>query len=127
MVLDASSASTSNAGGGGSEVGPQVGEAVEDEQAAGTRGIEQVLVLEAPRVGMGDEDGVEAGGERGVDVGPGGVADHPGQGRVEADIGDELVVGVDVLLGDDGGVAEVGAETRAVDLGRPNTLSRLLS
>ena len=109
------------------EVGAQVGEAVEDEQAAGTRGIEKVFVLEAPRVGVGDEDGVEAGGERGVDVGPGGVADHPGQGRVEADVSDELVVGVDVLLGDDGGVAEVGAETGAVDLRRPNTLSRSLN
>ncbi len=37
-----------------------------------------LFVFQMPGVGVGDEDGIESGGQRGVDVRAWGVADHPG-------------------------------------------------
>ncbi len=74
------------------------------------------LVLQDPSAVMGDEDGVQAGGEGGVDVGLGRVADHPGGGGVQGVAGDELAVGGGILFGEhlDGG--EERAEARALQL-----------
>jgi hypothetical protein len=73
-------------------------------------------VLEDPGGVVGDEDGVEAGLERGVDVGFGGVADHPGGGRVERVARDEVEVGGGVLFGEDLDGGEDGSQAGAVEL-----------
>ncbi len=69
----------------GLEVLAEVGEGGEFEEGlAGVAGLVDGLVFEDPGVVVGDEDGVEAGGEGWVDVGAGAVADHPGGGGFAA-------------------------------------------
>lgn len=41
-------------------------------------GLFYFFVLEDPGIAVGDENGVQSCGERGIDVGFGTVADHPG-------------------------------------------------
>lgn len=60
------------------EVEIEVSEALDFEQALAVGGGVDGVVFEDPGVGVVDVDGMEAGGERGVDVGAGTVADHPG-------------------------------------------------
>ena len=63
------------------EDGGEFGEGVEfDEVLAGGGGVDGG-VLEDPGVFVEEEDGVESGGEGGVDVAFGAVADHPGAVR----------------------------------------------
>ena len=72
-------------------------------------------MLEDPGVSVGDEDGMEAGGEGGVDVGAGAVADHPGAGRIAGVAADDLAVGVWGLFGEDLDRGEERRETRATE------------
>jgi len=65
------------------------------------RGLVHGLVFEDPGEVVRDKDGVEAGAERGVDIGFGAIADHPcGQGFAGVVVG-EAEVGVVVLFGQD--------------------------
>jgi hypothetical protein len=57
------------------------------------------LVLEDPGKVVGDEDGVKACREGGVDVGAGAVADHPGVAGFAAVVGGEGEVGFVVFFG----------------------------
>jgi hypothetical protein len=100
----------------GLEEGEEVGEGGELEQVlAGGRGV-YGLVLENPGEVVGDEDGVEAGGESGVDVGAGTVTDHPGAGGLEAVMVAEAAVGEFVLFGQHLNGGEVTLETGAGEL-----------
>jgi hypothetical protein len=72
-------------------------------------------VLEDPGAGVMDEHGVEASGERGVDVGLGAVADHPGGVGREFVFGDDGVVGGGVLLGRNLDGGEVGLDAGALE------------
>ncbi len=56
----------------------EVGEGFQFEEVTAIRGLVDDLVLQHPREAVRDEDGVQAGAERGVDVRLGAIADHPG-------------------------------------------------
>ena len=76
----------------------ELGEGIEfDELLAWGRGIDGG-VFEDPGVLVEEEDGVEAGGEGGVDVAFGAVADHPTGVRRELVAGDDLAVGGGVFF-----------------------------
>ena len=73
-------------------------------------------VFEDPGVLVEEEDRMEAGGEGGVDVAFGAVADHPtGVGR-ELVAGDDLAVGRGVFFLDDFNGGEVAGEAGAGEL-----------
>jgi hypothetical protein len=101
---------------GGLEILCKVGESGQFDEMLAGRGLVDDLVLEDPGEVVGDEDGVEAGAEGGVDVGPRTVADHPGVSDFAGVVGRECDVGVVVLFGQhlDGG--EVGGEAGAFKL-----------
>ena len=78
-------------------------------------------VFEDPGVFVEEEDGVESGGEGGVDVAFGAVADHPsGVGR-ELVADDDLAVGGRIFFGDDFNGGEVAGRGRS---GRTCRLAR---
>ena len=79
-------------------------------------GLVDDLVLEDPGEVVGDEDGVKACRESGVDVGAWAVADHPGIGGIAAVVGGEGTVGVVVLFGKDFDCGEVGCQAGAFEL-----------
>ena len=62
----------------------EVGEGGEFEEMLAGGGLVYDLVLEDPGEVVGDEDGVEARAEGGIDVRAGAVADHPGAGGFAA-------------------------------------------
>ena len=64
---------------------------------------------------MGDEDGVESGGEGGINIGLGTVADHPGLGGIAGVVAGDGEVGFAVLFGEDFYGREVGRETGAAE------------
>lgn len=88
-----------------------------NEALAGGCGVDGV-VLEDPGVGVVDVDGVEAGSERGIDVGAGTVADHPRGLAGERVAGADAVISLGILfMGNlDGG--EVADEAGARELVR---------
>jgi len=102
----------------------EVGERGEFEQGLSIAGLIDGFVFKDPGVVVGDEDGVEARGQGGVDVGAGAVADHPGGGGLEAVAVGERVVGVDVLLGED---FDVGEEMGKAGAGELIELLRLVA
>ncbi len=65
-------------------------------------------MLEDPGEVVRNEDGVEAGGEGGIDVGAGAVADHPGDAGFAAVVVGEGEIGFVVLFGQDLDSGEVG-------------------
>ena len=65
---------------------------------------------------VGDEDGIEPGGECRVDVGAGAVADHPSAGGFARVVGSDTLVGLGVLLVKDLNGGEVAKEAGAVEL-----------
>jgi hypothetical protein len=82
------------------EVVEQRGEGIELQEALAARRRVEGLVLHDPGMVVRDEDGVQAGGERRVDVRARRVADHPGGRGIEAVEGDEGSVGGGVLFGE---------------------------
>src|ERR1700737_693880 len=60
------------------EIRLQFGKSLHDQQLPGRIGSADLFVFQHPSLIMGDEHGVEAGGQRGIDVRLGTVADHPG-------------------------------------------------
>ena len=72
------------------------------------RGLADDLVLQYPGEVVRDEDGIEASGERGVDVGLWAVADHPGAVMVACVLLREPAVGVAGLFRQDFDGGEVG-------------------
>ena len=61
--------------------------AANDQQLLLRWGWIEFFVFEDPCVAVGDEDGVQAGGESRVDVRFGAVANHPGRVRRESVLG----------------------------------------
>lgn len=68
------------------------------------------LVLKDPGEVVGDEDGVEAGREGRVDVGPGTVADHPGVAALAGVARGDGEIGLVMLFVEDLDGGEVGGE-----------------
>src|SRR5437660_12888936 len=60
-----------------SEVRAQFTEAFQDEEATRARRRAQFFVLQNPGLVVWNEDRIQPGRERGIDVGPGTVTDHP--------------------------------------------------
>src|SRR5579875_331525 len=84
---------------GGLEVAGELGEGSQlEELAIGWRMVD-VLALERPGEVVWDKDGVQAGGEGGVDVGLRAVADHPCRFCLAGVVFGQAAVGVMVLLG----------------------------
>ena len=98
------------------EVAGEVGEAGEFEKGLAGGGLVDDLVFEDPGEVVGDEDGMEASRQSGVDVRAGAVADHPGGGRFAGVVGAEREVGFGVFFGQDFYGVEVGFEAGAVEL-----------
>ncbi|MCU1320365.1 MAG: hypothetical protein JWM43_14 [Acidobacteriaceae bacterium] len=65
---------------------------------------------------MGDEDCVETGGERGIDVGAWTVAYHPGNRRLAGVVRRQGEVGLGVFFREDFDRGEVGRQTGAMQL-----------
>jgi hypothetical protein len=74
------------------------------------------FVLEHPGEVVGDEDCVETGSERGIDVGARTVADHPGNGRLAGVVRRQGEVGLGVLFREDFDRGEVGCQAGAMQL-----------
>jgi deoxyhypusine synthase len=91
----------------------QLAEVPEHEVA----GEEQVLVLVVPEGAMGDEDRAHSTRLRGVHVGSRRVPHHPGVGRIEHPVPDQVLVAGDVLLREDPVVQHVAREAAPRDLG----------
>jgi hypothetical protein len=115
-MRDSSLAPQDGVFGGFLEVVGEVGEGGEFEEYLAGWGLVDDLMLEDPGEVVGDEDGVEAGGEGGVDVGAGAVADHPGGGGLAGVVLGEAEVGVGVLFGEDLDGGEVVGQAGAVEL-----------
>ena len=79
-------------------------------------GLVDDLVLEDPGEVVGNEDGVEAGCECGIDVGARAVADHPGVAGLAAVVGGKGTVGVVMLFWEDLDGREVRGEAGALEL-----------
>ncbi len=80
-------------------------------------GLVDGLVFENPGKVVGDEDGVEAGGERGIDVGAGAVTDHPSSAGLAGVACCEVAVGGRVLFCQNFDAGEERGETGAFKLG----------
>jgi len=96
----------------------QFGEASDDEELLACGRWIHLLMLEDPGVAMGNEDGVESGGERWVDVGLGAVADHPGVAVVAIVFVGELGVYFGVFFSDDLDRLEVLLHSGTLDFAR---------
>ena len=97
------------------EVGGEMDEAGEFEKLLSGWSLIEDLVLEDPGEVVGDEDGVEAGGEGGVDVGAWTVADHPGGTGFDAMVEDEIAVGGGMFFRQDLDGGEVWRESGTVE------------
>ncbi len=89
----------------------QFGEGGEFEELLAGRRLVDDLVLEDPGEVVGDENGVKAGREGGVDVGARAVADHPGAAGVAGVVRGEGAIGLMMLFGEDFDSGEVRRET----------------
>ncbi len=98
------------------EVEQEFSEGGKLEQMLAGRRLVDDLVLENPGEVVGDEDGVESGGEGWIDVGARAVADHPGVGGLADVVVDERTVGLVVLLGEDLDGGKVRGEAGALEL-----------
>jgi len=78
--------------------------------------VADFLPFQAPGARVGDIDRPQAQLQGRVDVGTGRIADHPAAGGVELAPLEQLAVGCDVLLVNNGRVGEVWAQAGAVDL-----------
>jgi hypothetical protein len=74
------------------------------------------FVFEDPGEAVGDEDGVEASDEGGVDVRARAIADHPGGAGLAAVVGAQRAVGFVMLFGEDFDCGEVRGQAGAVKL-----------
>ena len=97
------------------EVLHEGGEAVELDEALRRHGLGEIVVLEHPGIGVMHVDGVQAGGERRVDIGTRTVTDHPCGLRRERVARDDLAIGVRMLLGWDLDGGEVHVDAGAVE------------
>ncbi len=73
------------------------------------------FVLEAPSAGVRHEDSAKAGCQGGIDIRLGRVSYHPGAFGGQTALLGKLAVGGLMLLPDDGGVEEIGAEAGTID------------
>lgn len=103
------------AGAKGLKVVGKVGEGGQFEELLACGGLMDNLVFEDPGEVVGDEDGIEAGTEGGIDVGAGAVANHPRGAGLAAMVGREGAVGFVVLFGEDFNGGEVASEAGAVE------------
>ena len=96
----------------------QFGEAPDDEKFLSGRSWIQLFVFQYPGVAVRDEDGVQSGGQRGVDVGLWAVADHPGRVAIESELLDDARIGRRIFFGNDFRVRKILSHSRALDLAR---------
>src|SRR6267378_7533071 len=96
-----------------SEVGAELAEGWEDDEFAGA-GYDR-LVLELPRVLVGDVHGVQADLHGGVDVAARAVADHPAVGFHDFVFAHEFTVGFGAFLGNDFNEFEKALQTGTLD------------
>jgi len=75
--------------------------AADDQQLLLRRRGVELFVLQYPRIAVRDEDGVQTGGQRGIDVGLRAVADHPGGSGDQIIFFDHGSVRCGVFFGDD--------------------------
>src|SRR5690242_21884394 len=76
----------------------------------------EVLVLQRPGALVRYKDRIEAGFQGGIDIGFWAVADHPRLAAIHPALLGQPGVRLGILLFYDGGVAEIYAQARAVDL-----------
>ena len=96
-----------------SEVLSQLPKFFQREQLPGAPA--DVLPLQHPGVSVRNEDRVQAGFQRGIDVGFRAVADHPRMRRVQVTLFHQPQVSGVILLLHDGGVAKESSQTGPVD------------
>jgi hypothetical protein len=96
----------------------QVGESCQFQKSLAGRGMVDGFVLEDPGEVVRDKDGVQAGGEGGVDVGLRAVSDHPRRTGFAAVMFREAAVGSMVFLRENFDSAEVRGEAGAAQLVR---------
>ena len=101
---------------GKSEVMAEVAEAFDLQQAAVADFGADLAALQHPGVAVRDEDGMQTGLERGIDVGLRAVADHPGEVGRQGVFLDETAVGVSMLFGDDVDGGEMLLQSGALEL-----------
>ena len=94
----------------------QVCEVGQLEELAASGGMIDVFALERPGEVVGDKDGIQSGGEGGVNVGFGAIADHPCDAGFATVMRGETAVGGVMLLRKDFDGAEVRGETGAAQL-----------
>ena len=93
----------------------QVGETSQFEEVLAVGWLVDYFMLEDPGEVVGDEDGVQAGSERRIDVRSRTVANHPGGAGLAAMVGGEGAVGFVVLFGEDLDSGEVRGQAGAVE------------
>jgi hypothetical protein len=94
----------------------EIGEGGEFEKMLSCGWLVDNLVLKYPSEVVGDEDGVKTRREGRVDVGAGGITNHPGVRGLATVMGNELTVGIVVFFGQDLDGGEMGSEPGAVEL-----------
>lgn len=99
----------------GLKVVGKVSEVGQFEELAAGRGMVDVFALESPGEIVGDEDGIQSGGEGGIDVGFGAVADHPRGAGLAAMVSGEAAIGGIVLFGENFDGAEVRGKAGAAE------------
>ena len=97
------------------EVFREGGEAVELDEALRRYGFGEIVVLEHPGIGVMHVDGMQAGGEGRVDIGTRTVTNHPCGLWCERVAGDDLAIGVGMLLGRNLDGSEVHVDAGAVE------------
>ena len=94
----------------------EFGESAYDQELLALRGGIYFFVLQNPGIAVRNEDGVHPGGQRGVDIGLGAVADHPGAGVVAFVLAGELGVNIGILFRHDFRRLEILLHSGALDL-----------
>ena len=94
----------------------ELGETAYYQELLAFRGGIYFFVFQDPGIAVGNEDGVHPSGQRGVDIGLGTVADHPGAGVIAFVLAGELGVHRRVLFRHDFGCREVLFHSGTLDL-----------
>src|SRR5260370_32523757 len=100
----------------GLEVLSQFCEAADDQQLLARWRRVYFLVLENPGRAVRHENGVQSGGQRGIDVGFGAIADHPRGIVLQLKLFDRASIGALLFLSDDFRCGEIFLQSRALDL-----------
>lgn len=99
----------------GLKVVGKIGEMGQFEELAADRGMIDVFALQCPGKVVGDEDGVQSGGEGGIDVGFRAVTDHPCGAGFAGVMRGKAAIGSMVLFGENFDGAEVRGKAGAAE------------